>query len=86
MRCSRFAHTLLSLAMVLGTIQIASACSRTGVAAEFGANPFIGQTVPGFESVKEWRTYKFTEEVFDFRAKNFSTLPLSYKIAIARAG
>jgi hypothetical protein len=86
MRCSRFAYTLVTVVIAVGTIGIASASSRTGVAAEFGANPIFWQTANRFESVKDWRTFKIMEELVNVRTKNSFLLSLPYKIMIAQVG
>ena len=85
MKCSRIVSTLSTAVIAVGMIGLASAGSRTGVAAEFSANPTLGQTVNLFESVNDWRAFKFMEELVTYRAKYAFLIPTPYKIAIARA-
>lgn len=85
MRCSRFAITLIRAAIAVGALGIATAGSPTGMAAQIGANPALGQAVNRFESVKDWRNHKFMEELANDGAKESFPLSLLYKIAMAKA-
>jgi len=85
MRCFRIVSTLSTVVISVGMLGIASAGSRTVVAAEFSTNPTLGQAGNLYESVNGWRTFKFMEELVTGRAKYAFLIPMPYKIAIAQA-
>ncbi len=75
----------MTVAIAAGMLGIASASNRLGVAAESGANPFFGQIVNRFESVNDWRTISFMDELLGSQAKFSFLVPAPYKIALAQA-
>lgn len=85
MRCSRFATALLSAAIFVGVVGMATVGSGIEAAADFGALPNLGQAVNRFESVKDWRTFKFMEEFVNLGWKDSVLLPLPYHVAIEQA-
>jgi hypothetical protein len=84
MRCSRLT-CVLAAAMIVGTLESASAGSRSGTAAEFGAIPTFMQAVQRFNSDENRHTFKITDEFAGLWENNFALPSTPYRIAIAGA-